>query len=430
MKRIFVLLFMLVISLYSNTSYGDENLNTINTYGNSYENKNEQELEIKKVTENFLDELLTVDYLSGDDYSLIHSDSKLYKHYLKKRNELMDVILTRSKAPTVQGQTINNEKRCDFEDININGCYAISNLRVTESYNYVGEEDMPKASISYNACVILKKQNNNWRIWVADIDNELSNPLDSKYNIIKKVTSCDDLFSKNNYKKTIRKINTKNVTAANEYYEIDELYKKYIDEINESYDNIDKYNNLYNSIMGEDTFEDVTKLRVAGNVDRKKMLEYMELYAKEYNTEYKYFSNGDCANFGSQVLERGGATPGHSIYIDGKNRLWANWPQDYHVNRYGDAWAQAHYLVAFILRNDRMGPQGYKLKDGRNVVTGDMVFLHNGSRWFHTTIVTHGTGDDNPRISCHSPEIFDRRINTYSWGRNNRKAFIKISSLW
>lgn len=423
----FIIVFSITITSFASTTSIDNKIK---------ENEDEN---IKNVVENFISSNMSVTFLSKGDYDMVDKDSIIFKEYLIKRNKAMDLILKESKEVTVTGNSSNEETL--FKEYNIstdenNEKIKNVSVNVVESFNYKGEESKPKASISYNVKLVMVKREDGWKVWVADTDNELSNPYDSNYNIFSKVPNPTPDVNTNSER--IRSFNYNN-NIKNTIYDINEYSSNWEKNIVDAYKDetdLEKFHSVDDEINYElpniaNTSSTLFRSS-SGSVGRGKMLEYMKKYAVNPNTAvYRFFSRGDCANFGSQVLYEGGATPGGKIYIDGDYRLWGNWPQStLHPTRYGDAWAQANYLMAFILNNNGIGPQGYLMKDGKNLVTGDFTFLNNGSRWFHTTIVTHGTGSNDPRIACHSPNVFDRRLYSFSWGKKREKGYVKIKYLY
>jgi|GEM_PF-601435 len=432
MKKVvsFILSFLIVFSV-SITSFASTT--ALDNQIRESEDKN-----LKKVVENFISSNMSVTFLSKGNYDMVDKDSIIFKEYLIKRNKAMDLILRESKEVTVTGNSTNEEtlfEEYDISDDENNENIKNISVKVTELFNYKGEESKPKASISYNVKLLMVKREDGWKVWVADTDNKLSNPYDSNYDIFSKVPRpVSDVNANSDVRRTFKHNNIgKNLYDLNKYSSdweknIVDAYKNKVD-LEKSHSVDDEI--TYESPNIDDTSSALLRSS-SGSVGRGKMFEYMKKYARNPNTaKYIFFDRGDCANFGSQVLYEGGATPGGKVYIDGEYRLWGNWPQSVlHPTRYGDAWAQANYLMAFILNNDGIGPQGYLMKDGKDLVTGDFTFLNNGSRWFHTTIVTHGTGSNDPRIACHSPNVFDRRLYSFDWGKRNEKGYVKIKYLY
>ena len=165
-------------------------------------------------------------------------------------------------------------------------------------------------------------------------------------------------------------------------------------------------------------------------------------YASRYNEKSVNSSNSrnpsylsfkaDCANYASQALRYAGGTEnnGNRIYIDGKYRTWSMTPDSLHLKRtYGDAWAQAHYLRAFIVRNQNgvTGPGGYAIKYGSTLQLGDLTFIHNKDRWFHTFIVTKPGA--NFKIAAHTKDRWNDPINSVAPESTYQRSYIHISSL-
>ena len=83
-------------------------------------------------------------------------------------------------------------------------------VKVTELFNYKGEESKPKASISYNVKLLMVKREDGWKVWVADTDNKLSNPYDSNYDIFSKVPRpVSDVNANSDVRRTFKHNNMK-----------------------------------------------------------------------------------------------------------------------------------------------------------------------------------------------------------------------------
>lgn len=168
---------------------------------------------------------------------------------------------------------------------------------------------------------------------------------------------------------------------------------------------------------------------------RNTIKNYAREYAFKRNPNYLSFDN-DCANFASQALRKAGARADHNhkIYIDGRNRTWSLKPDAPHLSStYGDAWAQSHYLVAFILRNEggSRGPGGHKIKYGSRLDLGDLCFLHNGSSWFHTYIVVRP--GSNFGVAAHTKDRYNVPINEAgkipNTSRDYKRAYVHLATL-
>ena len=167
-------------------------------------------------------------------------------------------------------------------------------------------------------------------------------------------------------------------------------------------------------------------------INRRAIYDYAYKYrGTRRNPDYLSFK-ADCANYASQSLRYAGGTENHGnrIYIDGKYRTWSMTPDSFHLQKtYGDAWAQAHYLRAFITRNQNgvTGPGGHAIKYGSTLELGDLTFIHNKDRWFHTYIVV-GPGP-NFYIASHTGNHWWVPIDTAAKHGTYKRSYIHLTSL-
>lgn len=166
-------------------------------------------------------------------------------------------------------------------------------------------------------------------------------------------------------------------------------------------------------------------------INRGAIYYYASLYWNRRNPNYLKFNN-NCTNFASQALRYAGgrADSRHKINIDNKDRTWSLEADSFHLSdTYGDAWAQAHYLAAFMQRNidGPRGPGGYTIKQGSNLYKGDLTFLYSDkdSKWFHTYIVV--VPGSNFKIAANTKDRWMVPINECSG--NHKRAYMHISSL-
>jgi len=134
----------------------------------------------------------------------------------------MDLILRESKEVTVTGNSTNEEtlfEEYDISDDENNENIKNISVKVTELFNYKGEESEPKAAISYNVKLLMVKREDGWKVWVADTDNKLSNPYDSNYDIFSKVPRpVSDVNANSDVRRTFKHNNMgKNLHDLNKY---------------------------------------------------------------------------------------------------------------------------------------------------------------------------------------------------------------------
>ena len=216
MKKVvsFILSFLIVFSV-SITSFASTT--ALDNQIRESEDKN-----LKKVVENFISSNMSVTFLSKGNYDMVDKDSIIFKEYLIKRNKAMDLILRESKEVTVTGNSTNEEtlfEEYDISDDENNENIKNISVKVTELFNYKGEESKPKASISYNVKLLMVKREDGWKVWVADTDNELSNPYDSNYDIFSKVPRpVSDVNANSDVRRTFKRNNIgKNIYDLNKY---------------------------------------------------------------------------------------------------------------------------------------------------------------------------------------------------------------------
>lgn len=198
----FIIIFSILIIIFASPT----------AFNNKIEKSEDENL--KKVVENFISSNMSVTFLSKGNYDMVDKDSIFFKEYLIKRNKAMDLILRESKEVTVTGNSTNEEtlfEEYDISDDEKNENIKNISVKVTELFNYKGEESKPKAAISYNVKLLMVKREDGWKVWVADTDNKLSNPYDSNYDIFSKVprpaSDVRRTFKRNNMEKDIHDLN-------------------------------------------------------------------------------------------------------------------------------------------------------------------------------------------------------------------------------
>ena len=135
----------------------------------------------------------------------------------------------------------------------------------------------------------------------------------------------------------------------------------------------------------EDYFAELSAARAGFN--KNAGINYATKYATNRNTsEYHSFTNGDCANFASQILEKGGVA--QVVY----SSEYSGWGHTKTVTRFGTihkhsrSWTQADTFARY------MGV-GYKTKSNAsfsaNIVAGDFIAIDKASdgSWDHIGFV-------------------------------------------
>jgi hypothetical protein len=165
----------------------------------------------------------------------------------------------------------------------------------------------------------------------------------------------------------------------------------------------------------------------ATSYNRTQAVSYAETYAEAPNPQYVwlggYDNGGDCTNFASQVLWRGGGLYDYS----GKWQWWYNFNgtlKDTSDDRWSDyTWALVHSFYLMLKENARLNEAGPKATDMYigaeqwNQAAYDFLFQGdfiqydkdgNGT-WDHTAVVTGWTTDNPPEplISQHSSNAKD-----------------------
>ncbi len=138
--------------------------------------------------------------------------------------------------------------------------------------------------------------------------------------------------------------------------------------------------------------------------DRVKAVEYARRHAFNYNSAYYNFSaiGGDCTNFISQCLHAGGIPMNFSRY---------GWYYKT-LNDRAPAWTGVNEFWAFALANDDVGVKITPCSLAQ-VRIGDVIQLFNGSRFYHTLLVT--SVGDRVRVSAHDNNSFDVPLSVYGY---------------
>lgn len=135
-------------------------------------------------------------------------------------------------------------------------------------------------------------------------------------------------------------------------------------------------------------------------------VEYAKKWALSRNPRYYNFDGigGDCTNFASQCIYAGSKVMNYT-----KDTGWYyNSPSDRAA-----AWSGVEYLYNFLTDNKSVGPvaEPAEISDIRE---GDLIFLSNGQRFYHTLVVT-GFSEGMPLICCHTADSYMRPLNTYHY---------------
>ena len=140
---------------------------------------------------------------------------------------------------------------------------------------------------------------------------------------------------------------------------------------------------------------------------RNNTVEYAKRWALSRNPQYYDFHGigGDCSNFASQCIYAGAGVMNYTrdygwYYISPDNRA--------------PAWSGVEYLYRFLTTNESVGPVG---RDAvlNEIKLGDVIFLNNGQRFYHTLVVT-GFADAGELLICaHTNDSYMRRLDSYRY---------------
>ena len=130
--------------------------------------------------------------------------------------------------------------------------------------------------------------------------------------------------------------------------------------------------------------------------DRRAAVNYARAWALRRNPRFGNFSGlgGDCANFASQCL-------------------WAGWGERmaekwYYVSmdERTPSWSGVKFLRAWLLAAGRA-----EVCDLHEAEAGDLVFLWNGHRYYHTLVIVSPGAD--PLIAAHTHDVLNRPVSDY-----------------
>ena len=80
------------------------------------------------------------------------------------------------------------------------------------------------------------------------------------------------------------------------------------------------------------------------------------------------------------------------------------------------AWSGVGYLYRFLTTNQSVGPVG-RDADLSEIELGDVIFLYNGQRLYHTLVVTGFAPDGEILICSHTYDSYMRRLDSYDYFR-------------
>ena len=141
--------------------------------------------------------------------------------------------------------------------------------------------------------------------------------------------------------------------------------------------------------------------------DRNNAVDYAKRWALSRNLQYYDFHGigGDCTNFASQCIYAGSGVMNYRqdygwYYISPDNRA--------------PAWSGVEYLYRFLTSNESVGPIG-KDVELSEIEFGDVIFLSNGQRLYHTLVVTSFDIDGEILICAHTNDSYMRRLDSYRY---------------
>ncbi|NEY33982.1 hypothetical protein GTU99_17545 [Streptomyces sp. PRKS01-65] len=144
------------------------------------------------------------------------------------------------------------------------------------------------------------------------------------------------------------------------------------------------------------------KVSATASYDYTAMAKYAEKYWKNYNSNYRKFSDvgGDCTNFISQALRAGGWKNDTGWYKSYKN--W--W---YNSSNQTTSWVNVNYWASFALHSDR----AYNLDNVYKLGIGDILQMDfNGNRSKdHSMITTYKSGGV-PYLTYHSTNTYRKSV--------------------
>lgn len=141
--------------------------------------------------------------------------------------------------------------------------------------------------------------------------------------------------------------------------------------------------------------------------NRNNAVEYAKRWALSRNPQYFDFHGigGDCTNFASQCIYAGAGVMNYTrdygwYYISPDDRA--------------AAWSGVQYLYRFLTTNESVGPVG-RDAELSEIQFGDVIFLSNGQRLYHTLVVTGFDTDGEILICAHTVDSYMRRLDSYRY---------------
>ena len=141
--------------------------------------------------------------------------------------------------------------------------------------------------------------------------------------------------------------------------------------------------------------------------NRNNAVEYAKKWALSRNPQYFDFHGigGDCTNFASQCIYAGAGVMNYTrdygwYYISSENR--------------SAAWSGVEYLYRFLTTNQSVGPVGVDI-DLSEIELGDVIFLSNGQRLYHTLVVTGFDSDGEILICAHTNDSYMIILDSYNY---------------
>lgn len=141
--------------------------------------------------------------------------------------------------------------------------------------------------------------------------------------------------------------------------------------------------------------------------NRENAVAYAKEWALSRNPNYFDFHGigGDCTNFASQCIYAGAGVMNYT-----KDVGW------YYIspNDRAAAWSGVQYLYRFLTTNQSAGPVGRDASLSE-IQFGDVIFLYNGERLYHTLVVTGFDTDGEILICAHTVDSYMRRLDSYNY---------------
>ncbi len=141
--------------------------------------------------------------------------------------------------------------------------------------------------------------------------------------------------------------------------------------------------------------------------NRENAVVYAKKWALSRNPQYYDFQGigGDCTNFASQCIYAGAGVMNYTrdygwYYISPDDR--------------SAAWSGVEYLYRFLTINQSVGPVGRDV-NLNEIQLGDVIFLSNGQRKYHTLVVTGFDTDGGILICAHTVDSYMRRLDSYRY---------------